>query len=195
MRYFTAPASALGDEFAEGTLRAVVRFAQKAVECPDDYEARAELMLAGSFSHNDTTGIGRDADRGGEHALESQLSGHYDTAHGAGLAMVMPAWLQYCADNGSADHVARVAQMGVKVFGANPDLFDIKAVADDGLKRFRAWVKSIGMPLTLSELGVPKEDLGAIIQRCLDINNGGPIPGFMPLDANAVKAIFASVAE
>ena len=195
MRYFTAPASSLGDEYAEGTLRAVVKYAPRAVECPDDYEAHAELMLAGSFSHNDVTGIGRDGDKGGEHGLESQLSGYYDTAHGAGLSVVMPAWLQYIADNGSEAHLARIAQFGIKVFGADPDLFDIKAVADDGLNRFRSWLKSIGMPLTLKELGVPKADLNAVIQRCLDNWNGGPIPGFMPLDASAVKAIFASVAK
>lgn len=195
MRYFTAPASALGDEYAEGTLRTVVKYAEKAVECPGDYEARAELMLAGSFSHNDVTGIGRDGAKGGEHGLESQLSGYYDTAHGAGLAVVMPAWLQYVADRGSADHVARIAQFGVKVFGATPDLFDIKAVADDGIKRFRIWLKSIGMPLTLRELGVPKTDLEAVIQRCLNVWGGGPIPGFMPLDAEAVRVIFTSIVE
>jgi len=193
MRYFTAPASALGDAYAEGTLRTVVKYAPKAVECPDDYEARAELMLAGSFSHNDVTGIGRDGDKGGEHALESQLSGYYDTAHGAGLSVVMPAWLQYIADRGDPDHVARIAQFGIKVFGAAPDVFDIKAVADDGLNRFRAWLKSIGMPLTLKELGVPEADLEAVIERCLNSWNGGPMPGFMTLDKEAVRAIFTAI--
>ena len=194
-RYFTAAASALGDEYAEGTMRTVVKYGPIAVECPGDYEARAELMLAGSFSHNDVTGIGRDAERGGEHGLESQLSGYYDTAHGAGLAVVMPAWLQYIADNGSADQVARVARFGVKVFGADPDMSDVKATADDGLRRFRSWIKSIGMPLTLRELGVPATDLGAVVDRCMDNWGGGPVAGYMPLDRGAVEAIFASVIE
>ena len=195
MRYFTQPFSALGDEYCEATLRTVVKYGPKAIACPNDYEARAELMLAGSFSHNDLTCIGRDGPRGGEHGLESQLSGHYNTAHGAGLSVVMPAWLQYAADHGDADHVARIARFGEKVFGADADFFDVKATADEGLRRFRAWIKSIGMPLTLAELGVPKGDLGAVIDRCLGAWGGGPIPGFMPLGREAVTAIFTSVVE
>jgi alcohol dehydrogenase YqhD (iron-dependent ADH family) len=198
-RYFirNSPISRLGDEFAEGVMRTVVRYAPIAIAHPDDYEARAELMLAASFSHNDLTGIGRSAawgDKGGEHELESQISGHYDTAHGAGLAAVMPAWLQYIADTGTPDQVARIAQFGVKVFGVNPDLEDVKATADAGLRAFKAWVASIGMPLTLKELGIPKEELDAIIKRCLDIN-GGKVQGFAELDEKAVRAIFTSILE
>ena len=194
-RYFTAAASALGDEYAEATMRTVVKYGPKAVTHPRDYEARAELMLAGSFSHNDVTGIGRDAARGGEHGLESQLSGYYNTAHGAGLAVVMPAWLQYIANCGDSGQVARVARFGVKVFGVDPDLGDIKATADEGLVRFRAWLKSLGMPLTLRELGAPKSDLNAIVDRCLNNFGGGPIPGYMPLGREAVTAIFSAVVE
>jgi alcohol dehydrogenase YqhD (iron-dependent ADH family) len=195
-RYFfrDSPVSRLGDEFAEGLMRTVIRYGPAAIANPEDYEARAELMLAGSFSHNDTTGIGRSGSRGGEHALESQLSGYYDTAHGAGLAALMPAWLQYIADQGSPEQLARVAQFGVKVFGVSPDMADAKATADQGLRRFRAWIRSIGMPLTLKELGIPGEDLPALIKRCMDINKG-LVPGFMELDTQAVTEIFTSIAE
>jgi alcohol dehydrogenase YqhD (iron-dependent ADH family) len=193
-RYFINASSRLGDEFCEGLMRTVVKYAPLAVADPENYEARAELMLAGSFSHNDITGIGRSGDRGGEHGLEAQLSGHYDTAHGAGLAAVMPAWLQYIADHGNPAQVARVAQFGVKVFGAGPDMADIKAVADEGLRLFRGWIKSIGMPLTLKELGIPQEDLPRIIRRCLD-SNGGTVKGYTELDSAAVTAIFTSIVE
>jgi alcohol dehydrogenase YqhD (iron-dependent ADH family) len=193
-RYFCAPDSFLGDEYAEGTMRTVVKYGPLALAKPDDYEARAELMLAGTFSHNDLTGIGRSGPRGGEHALESQISGYYDTAHGAGLAVVMPAWLQYIADHGTPDQIARVAKFGVKVFGADPDLKDIKATAGEGLARFRTWLRSIGMPLTLKELGVPKEDLPAVVKRCMEHNNG-QVPGFVELDAREVTEIFSSVLE
>jgi alcohol dehydrogenase YqhD (iron-dependent ADH family) len=193
-RYFINSSSRLGDEFCEGVMRTVVKYAPVAVADPENYEARAELMLAGSFSHNDITGIGRSGARGGEHGLEAQLSGHYDTAHGAGLAAVMPAWLQYIADHGSPAQIARVAQFGIKVFGAEPDAEDIKAVADQGLRSFRAWVKSIGMPLTLKELGIPREDLSQVIRRCLD-SNGGTVKGYTELDSAAVTAIFTSMAE
>ena len=194
-RYFTKdiPSTFLGDEFAEGLIRTVVKYAPIAIAKPDDYEARAELMMAASFSHNDLTGIGRSGPRGGEHALEHQFSGHYDTVHGAGLAAIMPAWLQYIADNGTPAQAARVAQFGVKVFGVSPDMGDIRATANAGLRAFRVWVHSIGMPLTLEELGVPREEVPDMVKRTMNANNG-KIPGFMDLDEKAVTAIFSSMA-
>ena len=193
-RYFMKgmPASCLGDEFAEGLIRTVIKYAATAIAKPNDYEARAELMIAATFSHNDLTGIGRNGPRGGEHALEHQFSGHYDTAHGAGLAAIMPAWLQYIVDNGSSEQAARVAQFGINVFGVRADLGDVKAAANAGLEAFRLWVRSIGMPLTLTELGVPKTDLEAAIKRTVDANNG-KIVGFMDLDEKAIAAIFTSM--
>jgi alcohol dehydrogenase YqhD (iron-dependent ADH family) len=151
-------------------------------------------MLAATFSHSDITSAGRSGPRGGEHALESQISGHYDTAHGAGLAAVMPAWLQYIANHGSPEQTARVAQFGSGVFGVRPDLLDPKGTADAGLNAFRSWVRSLGMPLTLKELGIPKEDLSAVVKRCMD-HNKGKVPGFMELDEKAVTEIFASIIE
>jgi len=193
-RYFTKylPACSLGDEFAEGVMRTVIKYASIAIAKPDDYEARAELMLAGSFSHNDLTWIGRTGPRAGEHPLEHQLSGHYDTAHGAGLAVVMPAWLQYVIDNGTPEQVARAAQFAIKVFAVSPDMEDIKATANAGIKAFRAWIHSIGMPLTLEELGVPKAELPAMIKRTMDATKG-KVPGLIDLDEKAVTAIYSSM--
>ena len=194
-RYFIkdTPLTCLGDEFAEGLIRTVVKYGPIAVANPNDYEARAELMMAATFSHNDLTCIGRTGTRGGEHALEHQFSGHYDTAHGAGLAAIMPAWLQYVADNGTPAQVARVAQFGVKVFGVTPDMGDVKATADAGLREFRAWIHSIGMPLNFDELGVPKAELPQMVKRTMDANKG-KVPGFIDLDEKAVTAIFSSLA-
>jgi alcohol dehydrogenase YqhD (iron-dependent ADH family) len=193
-RYFTKdmPSSCLGDEFAEGLIRTVMKYAPIALANPNDYEARAELMMAATFSHNDITGIGRDGPRGGEHMLEHQLSAHYDTVHGAGLAAVMPAWLQYVVDNGTPAQAARVAQFGVKVFGVSPNMVDIKATANAGVEAFRAWVHSIGMPLTLAELGIPNEDVPAMVKRTADANNG-KVSGFMELDEKAIGAIYTSM--
>jgi len=191
-KYFTKddPASSLGDEFGEGLLRTVVKFAPIAIANLNDYEARAELMMAASFSHNELTSIGRSGSRGGEHPLEHQLSGHYDTAHGAGLAVIMPAWLQYIADNGTKEQVERVAQFGSKVFAVKADT--AKATANAGLDTFRAWLRSIGMPLTLSELGIPKTDLEAVIKRAVDTNKG-KIAGYIDLDEKAIRAIYSSI--
>jgi alcohol dehydrogenase YqhD (iron-dependent ADH family) len=194
MRYFMKGAAYLTDEFCEGLLRTVVKFGPIAVSQPDNYEARAELMQAGAFSHNDFTGMGRTGPMAGEHPLEHQLSGHYDTAHGAGLSVIMPALLGYFVAHGSAEQIARAAQFAVKVFGVSADLADLKTTALEGISRFRSWIKSLGMPLTLKELGVPKKDLDDAIKRCLD-NNGGLIKGYMDLDKKAVTEIYTSVVE
>jgi len=191
-KYFTKddPACHLGDEFAEGLMRVVVKYGPIAIANPDDYEARAELMMAASFSHNELTSIGRSGKRGGEHALEHQLSAHYDTPHGAGLAVIMPAWLQYIADNGTEAQVGRVAQFGAKVFAARADTG--KATANAGLDAFRIWLRSIGMPLTLAELGIPKADLENVIKRAVEANNG-KITGYIDLDEKAIREIYSSV--
>jgi alcohol dehydrogenase YqhD (iron-dependent ADH family) len=106
----------------------------------------------------------------------------------------MPAWLQYIADTGTPEQIARIAQFGVKVFGAEADMADPKAVADDGLRRFRSWVRALGMPLTLKELGIPKTDLDGVVQRCLAVWNG-VVKGWVDLDEKAVRAIFNSIVE
>ncbi|MDR2182398.1 MAG: iron-containing alcohol dehydrogenase [Treponema sp.] len=194
MRYFMKGACALADEFGEGVLRTVVKYGPVAVQEPDNYEARAELMIAGSFAHNDVTGIGRTGPMAGEHPLEAQLSGYYDTTHGAGLAVVMPALLQYFVNHGSAEQIARAAQFAIKVFGVTADLADPLRTAGEGIRRFKAWLRELGMPLTLKALGVPKKDLGAVIKRCLD-NNGGKVSGYLELDKEAVTEIFTSIVE
>ncbi|MCL2833830.1 MAG: iron-containing alcohol dehydrogenase [Treponema sp.] len=193
-RYFFegTPVSHIGDEFMEGLMRTVVRYAPAAIAEPADYEARAELMMAAFLSHSDIMGMGRSGNRGGEHAVEYQLSGYYDTAHGAGLAAVMPAWMQYIANHGDPVQTARVAQFGTGVFGVKPDLSDPLGTANEGLRAFRNWIKSIGQPLTLKELGIPKTDLPAVIKRCVDHYNG-KLPGYMELDEKAVAEIFGSI--
>jgi alcohol dehydrogenase YqhD (iron-dependent ADH family) len=106
----------------------------------------------------------------------------------------MPAWLQYITDTGTPEQIARVAQFGVKVFGAETDMADPKAIADEGLRRFRSWLKSLGMPLTLKELGIPKADLEEVVKRCLAVWNG-LVKGWVDLDEQAVRAIFTSIVE
>jgi len=191
-RYFmrNTPHCFLGDQFCEGLMKTVVQYAVIAIANPNDYEARAELMLAASFSHSDHTGLGGRMLRAGEHPIEHQFSGHYDTPHGAGLAVIMPALLRYIVDTGNAEEVARAAQFGVGVFGVQPDMTDVKATAYAGVKAFQNWLRSIGMPLTLPELGIPASDSPAIVKRLVDVNNG-KIAGFVDLDEKALTAVFS----
>lgn len=192
-RFFNSNNCYLGDQFAAGLMRSVIKYAPIALAHPDDYEARAELMLAGSFSHNDVTGIGgRNRKPFGAHNLEAYLSANYDTPHGAGLALVMPAWLQFIVENGDDDKIARVAQFAVMVFDVQPDMQDIKAVAYEGIRRFRTWIKSIGMPMTLSEMNIPAADLPEIVKKCR-CNAQGILEGYMTLDKKDVESIFKSL--
>ena len=194
MRYFSNDDSYLGDGFCVNVMRTVRRYASAALKYPDDYEARAELMLAASMSHNDLTNLGRGQGmRGGEHALESQLSGHYDTTHGAGLAAMMPAMLDYAIRHGSEKQVARVAEFGVRVFDTESVMADPVGTAREGVKRFRAWLMSISMPVTLKELGVPEREYDDAAERC--VRYYGVINGFLKLDGNAIREIYKSAAE
>jgi alcohol dehydrogenase YqhD (iron-dependent ADH family) len=192
-RFFVDSASFLGDEFAAGVLRTVVKYAPVAIEKPDDYEARAELMLAASMSHNDITGIGRSGQAMQVHGMEMYLSGHYDNAHGAGLSMLMPAWLDYVVQNGGNERLGRIAQFAVMVFDVQPDMQDTKGVALEGIRRFRAWLKSIGMPLSFADLGIPAEDLPEMVKLCR-CNDEGILKGFLDLDKKAVEDIYRSLA-
>lgn len=189
-RYFIEEFSSLGDKYCVATMRNVIKYGPIAVNNPTNYEARSELMLTASFSHNDLTSIGRFSMRkGSEHGLETQLTAAYDTAHGAGLSVVMPAWLTYLVNNGEEKHVSRVAQFAVDVFDVDLDMQDIKGVALAGIEKLKNWLKSLGMPITLNELGVPSQDLEKIVERC-ECGPDGILPGFMDLDKNDVREIY-----
>lgn len=195
MRYLTADASYLCDQYCVSTLKTVVKYGPIAVNDPENYEARAELMLAGSFAHNDLTSIGRaGVPKGGEHGLEAQMSGLYDTAHGAGLSVMMPAMLMYIIRHGDQAQVARVAQLATDVFEVEADFADAKGVALEGVRRFKEWIKSLGMPLTIKELGIDPKEIPNILNATLPGENDA-IDGFMRMDRAAVKEIYESAAE
>ncbi|MDR0519049.1 MAG: iron-containing alcohol dehydrogenase [Clostridiales Family XIII bacterium] len=196
MRYFSQYDSYLSDEYCIATLNTVVRFAPVALAHPNDFDARAQLMLAAAFSHNDLTEIGKPHNgMGGEHALERQLSGHYDFPHGEGLAVIMPAYMKYMVAHGSERDLAKVANLGARVFGplaasvASADA-DTRAAAYEGIEKFTEWLRSLGLPTTLRELGIPEGELKAAAERCVE-NTGGSIKGYMELDADAIREIFA----
>jgi len=188
-RYFLADSCRLADEFASGLIRTVMKYAPAALCKPDDYEARSELMLAGSFSHNDFTGVGKRGYVFSVHGLESYLSAAYDTSHGAGLALLMPAWLEYIARNGGAERTRHAAQFARDVFGTRTG--DDMAAALEGARMLREWFASIGMPVKLSDLGIPESDIPEIVKNTRS-DERGILPGYLDLDKKAVKEIFDS---
>jgi alcohol dehydrogenase YqhD (iron-dependent ADH family) len=194
--YFTYGDSYLGDKFSESAMCAAVKYGPLALKNPTDYEARAELMLTSSFSHNDTCRIGRQRlpMSGGGHNLERNLSGFYDTAHGAGLAVMMPALLQYLLENDETT-VDKIAQFGNRVFAVEADAKNPKEVAQEGVKRFRAWMTELGMPATISEL-IGKELTDEEIDKLVGAvryNPEGLMIGFGHLTRDDVRKMYESV--
>ena len=180
-RYFTPTREVeITDALCEAVMRTVVKEGPRVMANSRDYEARANVMWAGTVAHNNVCGVGRAQDWA-SHGIEHELSALYDCAHGAGLAVVMPAWMEYVMD---AD-IARFARFAERVFDvreANPPL-----AAKEGLRRYRAWLKSLGMPLTFKELGAKAEDIPTLVAN-LGLK-GNTLGSFRPLADADVAAI------
>lgn len=170
-RYFNNGARMeITDSIAEALLKTVMRYAVVLRDHPEDYEARAEVMWAGSLSHNGLTGCGTDGGDWMSHKLEHELSGLYDVAHGAGLAAVWGSWARYvmpcCPD--------RFRRFAVKVMDV-PDEGTDEEVGLKGVVAMEDFFRSIGMPVSLKELGVAATDadLELMARKCAITCGGG----------------------
>ncbi len=149
-RYFTNVKNVeLIDRMSEGALKTVIRNAYISMEKPDDYDARAEVMWAGTLAHNDLLGTGRIGDWG-PHRIEHELSGIYDIAHGAGLAILYPAWMKFVYKH----DIGRFAQFAVRVFDVDMDFSNPENTALEGIKRYEQFCRDLGLPVRLSEAGI-----------------------------------------
>ena len=162
-RYFTpTPDVDLIDEMSEGLLRAVIQAGKKVMENLEDYEARATLMWASSLSHNGLTGTGRAPDWA-THQLEHDVSGMYDhVAHGAGLAVIFPAWCHYVMHTDPA----RFCRYAQNVWGIDGNGLSQEAWAQKGIEATQEYFVSLGMPKALKELGVEETRLPEMAEKC-----------------------------
>lgn len=153
-RYFTNGGNLeLTDEIAEGLLRTVMKYAEVLHKDPENYEARAEVMWAGSLSHNGLTGCGNDGGDFACHALEHEMGGMFDVPHGAGLAAIWPSWARYVYKN----CLPRFVRYAVKVMGVAPAGND-EETALKGIEAMEAFYHRIGMPVNMRELGIAPTD-------------------------------------
>lgn len=187
-RYFTGGNSlALTEELAFSLLRSVKEAGTRALEKPDDYQARATLMWASSLSHNGLMAVGNDT-RGDWacHQLEHELSGMFDVAHGAGLAAIWPSWARY---NIGTDP-ARIAKLGYNVFNVT-DSGQADRDAELTIEAVEAFYRSIGMPVRISGLGINLTD-GDIDQLALKCTFFGKrtIGAFHKLDGKMIRDIY-----
>ena len=161
-RYFTNVTQVeFSDRLIEATLRTVIAAAPRVLEKATDYDAWAEVMWAGSIAHNNLLDRGRVGDWA-SHDIEHELSGIYDIAHGAGLAVVFPAWMKY---NLSHD-LARFAQFAVRVWGVEPDCFNVERVATEGIARLENFWKGLGLPIRLADLGLGLDRAAEMARKC-----------------------------
>lgn len=190
-RYFSnTPDVALTDRLCEALLKTIVDAAPKALADSDDYAARADLMWAGMLAHNNSCGVGRDQDWA-SHQIEHELSAFYDCAHGAGLAVVMPAWMEYVCSH----DVMRFARFAVNVFGCEMNFACPENTAREGIARLRAFFRSLGMPTTFAEIGARAEDIPAMAAHRAEKPNGFPFGGFVKIGPEEMEAILRLAAR
>ena len=186
-RYFTNTRDVeVTDRVIEGLLMTMIHEGPKVIENPDDYQARANIMWAGMMAHNNCCGVGRDQDWA-SHDLEHELSALYDCAHGAGLAVVFPAWMEYNMNH----DVMRFAQVANRVWGCAMDFQHPEVTAKAGIQAFRTFLKSIGMPQTMAELGGKEEDIPYLAHTAAYGNgNNGTLGGFVVLQEKDMENIY-----
>jgi hypothetical protein len=149
-RYFTNTKNVdAGDRLIEGLMRSVIYNAPITLNSPDDYNSRAEICWAGTLAHNGLLDCGRVGDWA-SHGIEHELSAMYDIAHGAGLAIVIPAWMKYVYKH----NIERFAQFAVRVMDVDMAYENPEAMALEGIARLERWFSIINMPVRFSQAGI-----------------------------------------
>lgn len=183
-RYFSpTPEVEITDRVAEGVLLAIIEEAPKVMAKPDDYEARANIMWSGTLAHNGICGTGRKEDWV-SHFMEHEISAVYGVTHGAGLAVVFPAWLTFMA----AHRPEKIAQFAHRVMGVEAS-GDNHADAIEGISRLRRFYSSIGLPVNMKELGVDNPDIDLLVNK-LHENKGETFGGYMTLTRRETPEIY-----
>ncbi|NLJ86830.1 MAG: iron-containing alcohol dehydrogenase [Firmicutes bacterium] len=160
-RYFTNTKGVdFTDYLSEATLKTIIKHIPVVLEDPENYESRAQIMWAGTIAHNDLLSTGRVGDWA-SHQIEHELSGIYDVPHGAGLAVVFPAWMKYVYKH----DIERFVQFAVRVWNAEQDFFNPEQTALEGIRRLEDFFRSIGLPVRLSELDIPNDRLEEMAEK------------------------------
>lgn len=188
-RYFTNTREVeITDRLCEGILLTIIRETPRALADANDYDSRANLMWAGMVAHNDICGVGREQDWS-THNLEHELSALYDVAHGAGLAVMFPAWMKYVMSH----DVMRFAQFATRVWGCEMDYQQPENTALEGIRRYEQFLQSIGMPIRFAELGAKAEDIELLVKQTQ--LGSGSMGSFVKLKADDIRTIYKLAAD
>ena len=174
------------DRMIEALLLTMIHEGPRAMEDADNYDARANIMWAAMMAHNNSCGVGRSQDWT-SHDIEHELSALYDCAHGAGLAVVMPAVFTYNMEH----NIMRFAQVAVRVWGCQMDFEHPEKTAKAGIEALRQFLISIGMPKNFAELGAKEEDIEKLAHTaCYGDVRSGTLGGFVELQQKDVENIY-----
>ncbi|MGE4571311.1 MAG: iron-containing alcohol dehydrogenase [Candidatus Izemoplasmatales bacterium] len=184
-RYFTKSDNTLFvDRLAEGTLVSIIEAAKVLMDDPTNYEARSVICWAGTIAHNGFFGVGRNEDWA-SHRLEHELSALYDVTHGAGLAVIYPAYMKYTIDV----DVQRYKRFAMKVFGVESTNKTDKEVALEGISKLEEFYQSIGMPTRFEGINAKKEDIDFLVEK-LEENVGQEFGHYQVLNLEDAKNIY-----
>ncbi|MCR4715412.1 MAG: iron-containing alcohol dehydrogenase [Treponemataceae bacterium] len=174
------------DRLIEALLLTMKHEGPRVIADPNNYEARANIMWAGMMAHNNSCGVGRSQDWN-SHNIEHELSALYDCAHGAGLAVTMPAVFKYVMNH----DVMRFAKVAVRVWGCQMDFDHPEVTALEGIEALRNFLISIGMPKNFAELGAKEEDIPKLVNvLCRGDGRQGSISGFVTLNEEDCTKIY-----
>ena len=188
-RYFTNTKEVeITDRLCEAVLMTMIKETPRVIADPGNYEARANIMWAGTVAHNDIVGVGRSQDWN-SHAIEHEISALYDVAHGAGLAVIMPAWMEFVYKH----DIMRFAQAAVRIWGCEMNFINPELTALEGIQCFRSFLSYIGLPINFEELGAREEDIPKLVDK-MGIGNGRT-GGFVQLSSNDIIEIYRIAAH
>ena len=187
-RYFTNTKNvAFTDRLCESTIKTIIENVYKVMEDPKDYEARAEIMWAGTIAHNGILGVGRD-ECWGAHMIGHELSGEYNITHGTTLAIILPHWMKYVYKH----DVMRFVRYAVEVWGIEQDYYAPEKTALKGIEKTKEFIQSVGQPTSLKEVNITDEKIEEMAEKC---TKNGNVGGFVSLDKDDVINIYKSALE
>ena len=182
-RYFTNVKDVgITDRLCEAVLLCMIENAPKAMEHPDDYQVRANIMWAGTIAHNNLLSTGRIGDWS-SHKMGHEISAKFDTAHGATLAIICPAWMKYVYKQ----DIERFKKFAVRVMGVSSEGLTDEDIALKGIDELKKFFSSLGLPTSLGEIGADESYIDEMVERCVLF---GGIGNFVSLDRNDVKEIY-----
>lgn len=182
-RYFTQTTHVdLTDSLCQGTLKTVIKNAYIIKEDPKNYDARAEIMFAGTIAHNGLLGVGRQEDWS-SHDIGHEISALYGTTHGETLSIIFPAWMKYVYK----ENVDRFVQFATKVFDVSDEGKDKDKIAVEGIKRLEGFISDMGLPKSFAEANLPTDKIDLMAGKATE---DGPLGNFKKLYKDDVINIY-----